>query len=377
MKKSIVLTILIVLINSCAVPKKEYYVFDRYTPKKVVRPEQNVLQSDAEAVLPQGIALPVLKQAEIQSLENTSLPHVKSNTAKHQRTNGDAKSKQRPFSSVAKQTNDYTLKPLQPQPSSMQRKSGDGILLYATALIGLSVLTAIRLMRPVTTKLTRWARANPRKTQGLIAGIHLPLLGLGVMNGYNLDQMGYVVSDPLLYGFGAAAIAGFAAAPYVRQKDWMVLPRTVNRNRLSFLGIVLSTLMLATGVGNKIERNFQDTYLASAVRSIDQTVFTSSLITDTDPVNNTKSKENVQKDRKTKAGMSAGAAFILTFLLVLTSCVGICLAIGGFSSAFASGGASIAAVIGGLGILALSVYGITQISRKRKIEKEVDNKQGL
>jgi hypothetical protein len=370
MKKSLILTIIIVLINSCTVQKKEYYVFDRYTPKKVLRTDQVVEQSSpeitlavpTESITPQALAREETMQSDV------FLPRKKNKKETvYTERSGEAVNNTRQSTHLVMRTD---IAATERATKEKERKNGDRFILVATALIGLSVLAAIRLMRPVTSKLTRWAKANPKKTQGLIAGIHLPLLGMGVMNGYSLDQMGYELSDPLLYGFGAAAVAGFAAAPYVRQQDWMVLPRTVNRNRLAFLGIVLSTLMLATGFGNKLERNYQNTYLASTVRSLDQTIFATSLTTETDSDNTTIIQAKEKDDRKAKAGMSAAGAFFLTFLLVLLACAGLCLVIGGISAIGTGTAGVIAAIVGGLALLYLSIKGIIKVSENRQAEKK-------
>src|SRR5689334_21123997 len=100
-------------------------------------------------------------------------------------------------------------------------------------------------------------------------------MGLGLMNGYNLDKLGYDVSDAALYGFGAASLVSYLSTPFLPKPNFFNLPAKVNRHRLSFLGIALSGFMLMTGIGNKTERMLPGSDFARAVAATDQVVFSS------------------------------------------------------------------------------------------------------
>jgi len=242
--------------------------------------------------------------------------------------------------------------------SYTNRKNGDRLLYLVASLMGLAVMGFTRLFRPITTKITRWAKANPKTTQGIIAGIHLPLLAMGVMNGHNLYEMGYDTSNTMMYTFGAATSLGFLLAPFRRNRNIIALPSKVNMQRLAFTGLTVSSLMMSVGVGNRIHQDYPNTAVERKVHSIDQAVFSY--------VGNA-SSEKMQQERKAAGRMSAGGAVILTLLLVLLACAGICLIIGGVSGSFATAGASVFAAIGGAALLALSIWGIAGVSKKRKM----------
>ena len=225
--------------------------------------------------------------------------------------------------------------------------------------------------RKTATKITRWAKANPKKTQGLIAGIQLPLLGLGVMNGHNLNQMGYELSDTIFYGFGAATALGFLSVPFMPKPDTIAIPKQVNRKRLAFLGIAISSLMMMTGFGNRIEQNYPNTRLAQTVESIDQSVFSENNATHNDVVGSDTKSFKSQKSRQVAGAGMCALAVLLILLLVVTLCAGVCLIIFGIGGAFAGGGA-VLAVLGGLLISFLSVLGISKVS---KWCKKSDSKQ--
>jgi hypothetical protein len=239
-------------------------------------------------------------------------------------------------------------------------KFADTILLAAFGLIGIVAIGFTRLFRPLTTTITRWAKANPGKAQGLIAGSHLSLLGLGLVNGYNLNQMGYEVSDALLYGLCGATAVGFMSTPLMPTPRVITIPKQVNRQRLGYAVITLSSLMLMVGFGNRIEKNHPGTPFHETVQTIDRALFTSD---NTNPDKDPKASLRLLQDRKTKAGISVGAAIGLTVLLLSAVCAGICLIAGLF------GATGPGYVIGGLLLLGVSIWGLVEVSKARKARK--------
>jgi hypothetical protein len=243
------------------------------------------------------------------------------------------------------------------------RRPGNGLLYIAAALIGLASFGLTRLKRPVNS-LTRWAKANPRKAQGLIAGIHLPLLGLGFMNGYNLDKLGYEVSEPALFGFGAATMTGFLFTPLIPKPNFVALSAKVNRQRLSFLGIALSSFLLMVGVGNNADRLLPNSRVIKALTAADHAVFshdgTKSMPTDRAPASHRE-----RRARMASGGMSAGAAVALIFLLSIVACAGLCLVFGGLGAIFSGTAGGLLALLAGIPMFVLAVKGIKQVSKRR------------
>jgi hypothetical protein len=359
MKKLVALVVFMVLLYSCTVHKKQYYIFDRYVVHPKVEP--------AIATTPGKLDefSPTAGEELITNDESSTQTIVPEQARPRKNKSINTESIQATESTLRLVPTDTPGSPLDQK--IKQRKNGNGILYFASALIGLATLITLRIARPVVTKMTRWAKANPKKTQGLITGIQLPLLGLGVMNGYNLDQLGYEISDTSTYLFGTLMTIGFLTIPFVKPNmDVVTIPKKVNRQRLSYLSITLASLMMTVGVGNNLSNNPYNSRVISTVSLIDQVIFSDNQNSGDSNVYNS-SDETVKKNRRTVAAISGVAAFFLILLLVVTTCAGVCLTIAGFGGAFSTGNAF--AVLGGLLITALSILGIDKVSKASKKSK--------
>ncbi len=375
MRKRFALFVIILLLNSCAVQKKQLYVFSHYgyvtkidhpseaPPKKI---ESNITSvgdnyaNNCAHELVDTLKSPM--QREVRLLKQPKLHPGRINRVIKEQAK-DAR------------TEKYQADDLSTIEKPKQRKIGDSLLYAVASVMGLAVMGLTRLMRPRVTRITRWAKANPKKTQGIIAGIQLPLLGLGAMNGHNLYQMGYDTSDTMLYTFGAATAIGFLAAPFKPRQDMIAMPKQVNRQRLAFLSIAISSLMMMVGFGNRIERDYPNTSIARTVNAFDKDLFYTDNTNDIHPDLQVASKSKILQDIPAKAGMSGLAAFLAIFFLSILACAGLCLIVGGITGAASSVGAGIAAVVGGIALLIISIKGIESVGKKRKLAREQEAKQ--
>ncbi len=370
MKKYCTLAVVSIILISCAVHKKQYYIFSRsvlqYGNSENVRSQKMTESIELNSAAAEESRITGSGQEKVDHLE----PHANQENLQHPgpTVRKGGRIKKGPIAKA--NVEDSASEKLQPKESTGQRKNGDSLLYLATALIGLTVMGLFRLGSSAVTKITRWAKANPKKTQGLIAGMHVPLMGLGVMNGYNLDQMGYEVSNTALYGFGAATLVSFLSVPFTAKNNTISLPRQVNRQRLGFMGLLLSSLMMMTGFGNRIEQNYPNTRLANSVEAVDHSVFYASNTMKGNAINDRATHYAIQKVRAEKGAMSAGTAVVLIILLSILACAGICLIIGGFAimtSGQPSG--ALLAILGGIALLWLSIRGINSVVKRRRETK--------
>src|SRR5687767_8379702 len=72
--------------------------------------------------------------------------------------------------------------------------SKEGLIYLAAVLMATAVVIALRKFRPGI-RITRWAKANPRKTQMLITVLQVIILSIGLVVGYDLKQLGYKFND--------------------------------------------------------------------------------------------------------------------------------------------------------------------------------------
>jgi hypothetical protein len=293
----------------------------------------------------------------------------------------------------------------------------EGTIYLATALMATIVILALRNSGPGMMKFTRWAKANPRKTQVWITVLLLFLLSLGMVVGYDMMQLGYKFSDATAAVFSLVMVAGFFSVPLFSKKNTITLPFTLNRYRLLYTAILIAAYALAVITGNRVEDKYPNSILANALASIDQRIFgpvnnsmddeqfllsgagnpvtgneaavfaafPSTEISETPSTEPTLSKKEakaklkelkkaekkqkrmmkrVEKWRKMFAAGGSGASVLLIILLVLGACTGVCLIIGGFSG----GGAW--AVILGVAVTTACIYGIVKVSKKRREQRE-------
>ena len=294
----------------------------------------------------------------------------------------------------------------------------DGLTYLVASLMALTIMGLIHYNRSRVMKLTRWAKANPKKAQVFITGLQLVLMVLGIMAGYNLKELGYELSASTGYVFGAIIVIGFLSVPFMPKRSTIAIPRKVNRHRLGYLGIALSSLLLMILTGNRIEDVYPNSTTALIIKTIDQSIFPDDIISysATDQINNNygrinseapalpvfaaiktldknpkdhlvfsdkitshknlkkaakakkKGKRKAKKDfrkklRKFLVGGSCAMAVFLIFLLIITTCAGLCLAIyGGAILAESVGWGILLLLLGGL-IGYGSVRGIMKVSQ--------------
>lgn len=299
----------------------------------------------------------VVEPIEVEAIDRT----IRTNTRKTGKSNHQSKTQtqlpeEKIFIDLSKLSKTSLAK------NEKGKKRGDGLIYLITALMGLTSLGFLTGKRSKLLKLTRWAKAKPRKSQGLITGLQLLLAGLGILGGHNLNQMGFELSDASIYVFSAVALLGLMSVPFLPKRGIVAIPRKLNRHRMGFLGTSLAFLMAMTGFGNKLVDKYPDTFLANAVEAIDQSVF---------PTNSDETTASIElgavesTNQGLRGVLGAGAcalAVLLIILLVATTCGGICLVIGGFGSGSVG--------LGALGLLVtfLSIWGIISVAKWCKQE---------
>ena len=222
-----------------------------------------------------------------------------------------------------------------------ERRRGNRLLYLAGALIGILTSGTILGFRKKVTTYTRWSKANPVKAQVLIAGLQTLLMGLAIYSGHNLRELGIEISDTPSYIFGGLMAAGFLTTPFLVRRDNIAIPKQVNLQRLKFLGIIISSLMVLTTFGNNVVANHPDSKAAMILTSMDQTI--------------TQAQGDITiDDKKPDPKKYRWGVLILGVLaiiaLTISLCAGICIAllvgsVGGFFGGIAIAGLAIAGMV--------------------------------
>lgn len=188
----------------------------------------------------------------------------------------------------------------------------DGLTYLIITLMALTILGAIRVNKSGVMKMTRWAKVNPKKAQWLITGLQLVLMGLGVITGKNLKELGYQFSDITTYLFIAITIIGFLSVPFWPKRNTIAMPKQVDRQRLAYLGISLSSLVMTAQIGNRIGDFYPNSPITHAIEIIDQSIFsdhiTNSLGYNQEPSVQFNQKESTQA---TTGGLAVFAVFTI------------------------------------------------------------------
>lgn len=294
----------------------------------------------------------------------------------------------------------------------------DGPTYLVTSLMALVIIGIIRSNRSWVMKMTRWGKANPHKAQVFITVLQIVLMILGLVAGYNFKRLGYELSDTSAFVFSTIMVAGFLSVPFLPKRSTIAIPAQVDRNRLIFMGITLSSFVLMVMTGNRIEDMYPNSPITRSLQVIDQAIFpdnsiqfaeqndltskifsnenqkqaitnsSSSLAVfasfenetiEPNPISKKEIREKLKTEKKEKklekkkarmmkrleklrmafaGGISAGAV-ILIILLVITFCAGVCLFIAGFSGS--AGLIPLGAVIAGG-----SVWGIIKLANGNK-----------
>jgi hypothetical protein len=252
--------------------------------------------------------------------------------------------------------------------SDLEEKSenGDVLLVGSALLMGLAALGVHRRNKKRVDQMTRWAKANPVKAQWLIAGLQLPLLGLGVMSGYNLRESGVEFSDTVPYLFGGMMTLGFLAVPFLPKRKTVAIPRQVFRQRLIYLGITLSSVMMTVGFGNKVADKYPDSPVTQAIKKADQSIFSDTATEKHDHAKAKSIKKQHKFGKKLRQWAAVGSCALAIFLIILlipVVCAGICLVIGGFAALGTSAGWGLLAILAGGLITWLSIKGMINLGK--------------
>jgi hypothetical protein len=239
---------------------------------------------------------------------------------------------------------------------SNTNQSGNGLLLLSGIAIALSGLGLSYAFKKTTLQLTRWAKANQKKTQLFIAGTQIGMMGLALYQGYNLKMMGYNISTNLQYVFPVLAVIGFASIPFFPKKDVLVLPQKVAVKKLGFLTIALASLLNVACIGNHLAAEHPTIGITQSLQSIDHAIINADVNT-VDEID-----EQTQQKRKVVSAAITFLSVIGFLFLTCTLCAGICvlgLAAGSFG-----------AVLGGLALIVLSILGMVGIVRGNAKKKK-------
>lgn len=149
----------------------------------------------------------------------------------------------------------------------------DGWIYLMSSLMALAVIGTIAGNRRWVMKITRWAKANSLKAQVLITVLQLALLSLAIMAGYNFKKLGYEFSNTIPFVFSVIMIVGFLSVPFLPKRRIIAIPKEVNKQRLAFTSIALSSFVLMVVFGNRIEENYPNSLITRTVREIDHAIF--------------------------------------------------------------------------------------------------------
>lgn len=247
-----------------------------------------------------------------------------------------------------------------------EQEKSDQTALYAIALLmGLTTAGAVIGRRKSITKITRWAKENPKKAQILIAGIQVPLIAGSIISGYNLRMLGFEFSDVSMYIFGGLSALSFASLPFLPKKENVVLQKTVNRKRMAVMGASLSTIMLLAGFGNRVNETHSLSFVGQTIVHVDQSIFSDKDSSQTLVKDFYDQSDNEENKRKGATGGFVVLGVFLTILLAAAVCGGICLAIGG-----SAGMVFLGVIIAALAIIALIFMWKTVKRKTRELKTE-------
>jgi hypothetical protein len=307
-----------------------------------------------------------------------------------------------------------------------------GMVYLVASLMAIVIMGAIYRNRSWGMKITRWAKSNPRKTQGLITLLQIALTAMGIIAGNNFKELGFKFSNTTAYVFGTLMVIGYLSVPFLNTRSTIAIPKVVNRHRLFYMCIALSSFVMTVYTGNRIADIFPHSPVSHAIETIDQYIFpdNSVLLTDIkdvalDPANTNdqknqlidetsglvvfasyilpdnetiapptelkkESKANLkaqkkamklekkkarlihrfEKHRMTLAAGLTGGAIVLIILLILLTCAGACLVVGGIIALVDGTAGGILAILAGLFLGWLAIRGIIKINKSEYYQKK-------
>jgi len=364
MKKSFLLTtIFTLLLVACTTQKDQYhpgYFGDLSRDSKSVTtptPTPTIAESQTQPSLPAAKAEPAPPTKLEPPTEKLAMAHKKA----VDKPVPQSVATQQPALAAA---SDQPFENL-PDEDQDARESGDALLYFMSAMMALCLLGLQKGAKSKMTQLTRWAKANPKKAQGLIAAIQLPLLGLGLLSGHNLKELGYDLSSNMSVVFGATMLLGFLSIPFLRQRQTVPIPQKVFGQKLAYMAIALSSLMMTTGFGNSIADKYPASVVTQTLQSADQSMVSVTDAKHQDTVKSkvAKSKHKLKNFRRAMAGGACAVAIFLILLLIGTTCAGICLFILGIAGLAESVGTGLLLVLAGIVVTYFSILGIIKLSK--------------
>jgi hypothetical protein len=242
----------------------------------------------------------------------------------------------------------------------------------------------------------------------------------GIVAGYNFKKIGYELSGTTAFVFSTIMVTGFLSVHFLPKRSTIAIPVEVNKHRLIFISIALSSFVLMVMTGNRIGEMYPNSFITRALEATDQAIFpdnatqyASRIDVSLGPINSennmqaltanstslaaytsiaanenetieppgyskkddrekfkAEKKANKLEQKKARmmkrlekrlglgAALTAGA-IVLIVLLSLTLCAGICLIIAGFSGSAAL--VPLGAVVAGG-----SIWGIIAVSKGNK-----------
>ncbi len=154
----------------------------------------------------------------------------------------------------------------------------DGLTYLVASLMALVIMLVINCNRSMAMKMTRWAKANPKRTQVFITLIQAALMVLAIFSGYNLKEAGYQFSDTTAYLFSTTMVIGLLSVPLLPKRRTIAIPKVLQRHRSAYIAIALSSFVIMAVFGNRLTDNYPGSPITQAARAIDQAIFPESVV---------------------------------------------------------------------------------------------------
>jgi hypothetical protein len=253
-----------------------------------------------------------------------------------------------------------TEKSSQKVSSAKVKKDGNRFVGYTAAIMALFSLLLIKTQRKRVNRLSRWAKNNPKKAQGAIVGMQLPLIAWATMLGYNFHEMGFVISDWVASVAGAIMALGFLNTPFLQKKGKLTLPKKHFLNQAGYLAITLSSLAMFSHFGNHVSDKYNGTVIHNTISSVDHAMFGDYNLEDSNASYNTVNSPKSEL-RKTLSGGSCALAIFLIALLSILICAGACAAVFGVVAIIDGDILGLLLILAGAAVLALCIRGIKNL----------------
>lgn len=264
-------------------------------------------------------------------------------------------------------TSDYSNQLISQKEKGTQ--NGDNSVYLASLAILLATAFGYKTSKRRLRKLTRWASKNTKKAEYLIAGVQIPLMGMSVYAGYNFYKTGYDVSNTPALISATVLGMGIAALPFLPKRNEIVLPKQLNRRRMSFLAGTISSCILLFTFGNNVGHYEDDSYSKQTLEFVDQAIFganetpSNSIDNDVQFGQKFSSVESSRKSQREAASFGMCVLAVLLYILLIVSlCAGICIAVIGIGGA-GSAGAAIGLFLLGMAIAVGSVLAMIAIAK--------------